>query len=72
KKNLAYWAEQAAKGKTVEITKYNRPYVLLTAIPERGVRVGNRYGKFELKSPLQEASKGRFLDYLLQDRDEDR
>jgi antitoxin (DNA-binding transcriptional repressor) of toxin-antitoxin stability system len=70
KKDLAYWTEQAAKGKVIQITKYNRPYVLLTKGQSAGLYIGKRYGRTDLSSPLKEASHGKWLQYLLEDRED--
>ncbi len=70
KKDLAYWTEQAAKGEAIQITKYNRPYVVLTKSQMTGLTIGKRVGKGFSNSGLKEASKGKFLKYLLEDRED--
>jgi antitoxin (DNA-binding transcriptional repressor) of toxin-antitoxin stability system len=72
KKNLSYWTEQAAQGKVIQITRYNRPYVILTQSPNQGLYVGKRVGKGFADSGLKEATKGKYLEYLLEDREDPR
>jgi antitoxin (DNA-binding transcriptional repressor) of toxin-antitoxin stability system len=70
KKNLAYWAEKAAQGEVIQITKYNRPFVVLTKSQTTGLYIGKRVGKPFAKSGLKNATKGKFLEYLLEDRED--
>lgn len=71
KKDLSYWTEQAAQGKTIQITKYNRPYVVLTKSFEGGLYRGKQVGKGALCSLLNRATQGKYLKYLQEDRDSD-
>lgn len=71
KRNLSSWTEEAAKGERVQVTKYNRPYVVLSPAGATGIHVGKKVGKEPLKSVLKEATKGRWLRALQEDRDED-
>lgn len=70
KKDLAYWTEQAAKGKVIQVTKYNRPYVILTKAPTAGLYIGKRVGKPFSNSSFKAATQGKFLEYLLEDRED--
>ncbi len=71
KENLAYWAEEAAKGEVVQVTKYNRPYVMLGPSEGSGLYRGLKVGQEPLKSVLSGATKGKWLKILKEDRDED-
>ncbi len=70
KENLAHWAEEAAHGELVQITKYNHPYIILSPSKMAGVYQGSKVGKESLKSVLQEGTQGKWLKYLQEDRDE--
>jgi len=71
KENLAYWTEAAAKGELVQVTKYNRPYVVMGPSEGSGLSRGKKAGQEALKSVLSEATKGKWLKILKEDRDED-
>ena len=74
KERLSYWAEQAAKGEVIEVTRYNRPYIRLVTGGKdvEGLHVGKRVGKETFKSSLPlNASGGQWLKFLQEDRDGD-
>ena len=71
KQHLSQWAEEAAKGEVVQVTKHNRPYIILSPSGVSGLYCGKRAGHEPLKSILKSATKGRWLQYLKEDRDED-
>jgi antitoxin (DNA-binding transcriptional repressor) of toxin-antitoxin stability system len=71
KENLAYWAEEASKGERVQVTKYNRPYVVLGPYEGSGLYCGSKAGREPLKSVLSQATRGKWLKVLQEDRDED-
>lgn len=70
KENLASWAEEASKGETVQVTKYNRPYIVLSAGKTPGLYQGGKVGREVLRSVLKEATCGQWLRYLAEDRDD--
>ncbi len=70
KENLAYWADEAAKGERVQVTKYNRPYVVLGPHEGAGLYRGKRAGLEPLKPVLKEGTKGKWLKFLKEDRNE--
>lgn len=71
KKELSFWAKQAASGQSLRVTKHHRPYVCL--VPDRlpGLRQGSLWGKGELKPALQKSLQGKSLQALMEDREED-
>lgn len=71
KEGLAKWTEKVAKGATIQVTKYNRPYVEISPVQSRGVWIGDAIRTPLGFSPLKNATKGVFLDYLLEDREDD-
>lgn len=72
KNNLAGFAEMASHGETILITKHNKPYVRLSAANEPDVRVGTRFAKGRLRPCLKSAkTRGQYLRYLLEDREDD-
>lgn len=68
KENLSDYAEMAAEGELIEISKYNRPYVYLSGVAEASVHYGSKVGKENLTSSLKMASKGAWRKALEQDR----
>ncbi len=74
KQELSLVASEAAMGATVEITRYNKPFLKLMRIEDSGVIVGKNVGSFTLK-PLaviqgskREQIKGSIVQELLKDR----
>ncbi|MBI4366962.1 MAG: hypothetical protein HY543_09110 [Deltaproteobacteria bacterium] len=70
KSNLSFWAEKASKGDLIQITKYNRPYMLVGPSRLDGLVVGSRVGVPLLRPALKAASKGKWLRRLQEDRDD--
>lgn len=68
KSNLSFWAEKASKGDTLQITKYNRPYILVGPSRVGGLVVGERVGEPLPPPALKSASKGEWLRCLQEDR----
>ncbi|MBI4212238.1 MAG: hypothetical protein HY540_06335 [Deltaproteobacteria bacterium] len=69
KENLAYWAEEASRGEVVQVTKYNKPYMMLVPSGQPGLRVGKNVGKSGFKPVLDKPPKG-WKEYLDEDRGE--
>ena len=69
KEALSEISEQAAKGEFIEVTKYNKPFVVMGPAAPLGVRVGSKSGKGPLDSIASEATKGRLFKVLEEDRD---
>ena len=71
KENLAYWAETAAHGKVLEVTKHNKPYVMLVPCQTTHVRVGKNVGASSLVAVLKkDPTRGAWLVSLQEDRDD--
>ncbi|OGQ23476.1 MAG: hypothetical protein A3I05_07380 [Deltaproteobacteria bacterium RIFCSPLOWO2_02_FULL_44_10] len=70
KENLSHWTEEAAGGEVIHITKHNRPYVELWPAGQEHLHVGKQIGKTALKPVLKEASSGKWLEVLQEDREE--
>lgn len=68
KENLSWWVGEAARGEQVQVTKYNRPYILLASCEGSGLYRGKRAGQATLKSVLHEGTGGKWLKVLLDDR----
>jgi antitoxin (DNA-binding transcriptional repressor) of toxin-antitoxin stability system len=71
KAGFAAWAGMAAGGETVQITKHNRPYLLLTGCRNAAVHQGSRAGG-ELGSALKGPTHGKWRQVLDEDRRETR
>jgi antitoxin (DNA-binding transcriptional repressor) of toxin-antitoxin stability system len=67
KRHLARWTEKAARGEVVHITKFNRPYVVLAPERDAAVHWGRKLGE-PLRAIARAASRGKFLEFLLDDR----
>ena len=69
KKNLAKWTITASKGIPIEITKHNRPFIRITPAQSTNLHIGSTLDT-TLKSVLNNATRGKFLKILLEDRNE--
>lgn len=72
KQHLSAVIEEAAAGETFVITKHQKPVATLGAAAPLQVTTGKHFGKRSLTRLLRNATKGRYLDVLLEDRREDR
>ena len=70
KLRLSLWMKEAAKGSLVQVTRYNRPYIYLFCNESPGLHCGSQVGKSEIKSVLSGKTKGRWLEILLEDRED--
>ncbi len=70
KENLSTWVELAHRGNPVEVMKYNQPFVMIVPLSPPDLHLGVNAGKVQLKACLKGATKGRWLDYLEEDRNE--
>lgn len=69
KENLAHWAEVAALGESLEVTKHNKPYIMLIPCALPHVRAGQNVGKIFLTPALKkDPTRRAWLDTLLEDR----
>lgn len=59
---------EAASGADVLILKYNRPWVRLTRAGNGHLRVGAQFGRGSLRPLFRNATNGRYLEVLLDDR----
>jgi prevent-host-death family protein len=74
KENLSDYTEAAAKGEVIAVTKYNRPYIVLSPSTHSiasDVHVGKSLGA-PLSSIGGKTTKGKNLALLLEDRDNER
>ena len=69
KQNLGTWVEIAHQGNSVEVMKYNRPFVMIVPWNPSELHVGSQVGKIQLTPCLKNATKGKWLEYLDEDRD---
>lgn len=68
KENLSDYAEMAAEGEIIEVSKYNRPYVYISGVAEASLHYGSKVGKLNLTSSFKLASKGAWRESLEEDR----
>ena len=68
KDHLSEYAQEAADGTSIEVTRYNRPFIHITGIQSPGVHVGARVGKSRLGSCGRALSGGAYLSILDEDR----
>jgi len=68
KSGLSSAIAEAESGNVIVITRHNRPVAQLTPVRPPSVHRGKNYGKGTLKSVLDRATKGRYLEMLLEDR----
>lgn len=72
KQHLSALIDEAAQGETILITKHQRPVATLGSARNHQVATGKHFGKRSLTRLLRNATKGRYLDMLAEDRREDR
>ncbi|MBI2336935.1 MAG: hypothetical protein HYU97_09285 [Deltaproteobacteria bacterium] len=71
KEDLSSWAEKAAKGEIIHVTKYNRPYIVLAPSNPKGLHVGSRVGKGRFVTVVKRRGVGKLaLKALQEDREE--
>ncbi len=71
KEDLSSWMEKVFRGEVIQITKYNKPIVVMSPVREAGLLVGKRAGKGKFTPAIQENLAKKSLAALLADRDED-
>jgi antitoxin (DNA-binding transcriptional repressor) of toxin-antitoxin stability system len=72
KAQFAHWAAKAVKGEAVQITRHNRPYVMLTGCSSSHVYVGPEVGKRGLRPAIKGGTNGQWRRVLDEDREERR
>lgn len=70
KKHLSDYAERAAAGEIIHITRFNRPYIVLAPDRDASLHWGELAGKSAIKPVLKKGSRGRWLKFLAEDRNE--
>ncbi len=68
KRHLSAILHEAASGADVLILKHNRPLARLTGVGTGHLRVGARFGRGALRPLFRNATGGRYLAVLLDDR----
>jgi prevent-host-death family protein len=68
KRRLSAILAEAASGADVLILKHNRPWARLTATGTGHLRIGAQFGRGSLRPLFRNATKGRYLQVLLDDR----
>ena len=63
---------EAAAGTRVLITKHRRPVAMLAPPENEPLHVGKRFGRARLEPLLHEATAGRYLEVLGEDRRDER
>lgn len=66
--SLSAAVAEASSGKTIVITRHNRPVAQLTPPYPPHVHRGGSVGSDRVRSALRRGSKGRYLSLLLEDR----
>ena len=69
KECLSEIMERASKGEIIEVTKYNRPFVVIYPATHRGLHVGSEIGR-GLKS-VAKVSEASFKEILEEDRSDE-
>jgi len=68
KADLSRLLAEVAAGARVLITKHRRSIAVLSPPEVHPVRVGRRFGRAKLEPCLENATAGRYLDVLAEDR----
>jgi prevent-host-death family protein len=72
KQRLSALLAEAAAGERILITRHRRPLAVLASAQLEHVQLGPRFGKGSLRPLFNRATKGRYLEVLVEDRAEDR
>ncbi len=68
KARLSVAIAEAESGQTILITRHNRPVARLTSAVLQHTHVGKGRQRSMLKPVLKQATRGRYLNVLLEDR----
>lgn len=68
KNNLSALIQEAAAGEKIVVTRHGRPVACLTGAGAEHLHVGRRAGKAALRPLLRNATRGRYLAVLADDR----
>jgi prevent-host-death family protein len=68
KKNLSAYVRRASEGERIVITRHHRPVALLGSASPQNVHRGKRFGRARLSPLLKNATRGRYLEVLADDR----
>jgi prevent-host-death family protein len=68
KRHLSKLVREAASGERIVITRYRRPVAELSAADRGGLHVGSKVGKGSLEPLFHDATRGRYLQILEEDR----
>ena len=71
KQELGAIASSAAQGARIDVTRYNKPYLVLVGAAEQSLQVGASADNFTLKPALKSGKKNVANKALQEDRDED-
>jgi len=69
KENLSKYTEEAAGGKAIQVTRYNKPFIYLTSASSNVLHIGSRVGTGALRAVGKRETRGQFLKTLNEDRD---
>lgn len=71
KDHFAEITAEVAAGTPIEVTKYHKPYLRMVPSGTSSTHYGKNYGKGTLTPALPKAkTKGRYLEILLEDRED--
>ncbi len=68
KKRLSALIEEAGRGEEILVTKHRRPVVRLSSAAHEHLHVGARFGAGALTAAAENATRGRYLVVLADDR----
>jgi len=70
KAKLSEAISEAAEGRSIVITRHNRPVAQLVPARQQHVHDGTRMGQGSIKPAMRRGTKGRYLSVLLEDRND--
>jgi prevent-host-death family protein len=68
KASLSELIKEASEGVVIVITRHGRPVATLAPAGRLGIHVGARFGNARIKPLLKNATRGKYLDVLADDR----
>lgn len=72
KRDLSALVREAERGERILVVRHGKPAAALTAAGSEHTHVGPRFGRGSLRPLLRNATRGRYLAVLLEDRRADR
>ena len=72
KRRLSAILAEAASGVRIVVTRHGKPVATIGSTDQEHLHIGSQFGKGSIKPLFKNATNGRYLEVLLEDRRSDR